>query len=145
MPAVNAPFVLKERLGQNGYVALKETVAQDRDEMVTMMTERFERRLAEECGTLRVEMAAQGAALRAELAQQTSALRGELAHQTAALRGELAQQVAALRADMAGGFAALRADLATRHSELMKWALLFWVGQAAAVAGTAAAVVRALR
>ena len=65
------------------------------------MTERFERRLAEENGKLRVEMAAGF--------------------------GEL-------RTAMANGLGGLRAEMIERNHELLKWALVFWATQIAAVA-----------
>ena len=45
------------------------------------------------------------------------------------------QEIAEVRIDMAGQFAAARIHSEERHRELLKWALVFWVGQAAAVAG----------
>ncbi len=74
----------------------------ERDEsIVQIATDRFERRLAEENGKLRVEMAAGFGQLRAALA---------------GLRGEL------------------RAEMIERNHELLKWALVLWVGLIAALA-----------
>ena len=64
-----------------------------------------------------------GDVFEARFASEFSQLRTEL-------RGEMQQ----LRAD-------IRVDLAERSAELMKWAMLFWVAQAAAVAG----IITALR
>lgn len=74
--------------------------------MLTAAADRFERRLAEECGSLRVEMAG----LRADLRQEMAGLRADL-------RQEMAQQLAAVQ-DMAAGFTGIH-----------KWAFLFWTGQ----------------
>lgn len=68
---------------------------------IQLVTERFERRLAEENGQLRVEMASGF--------------------------GEL-------RAAMANGLGGLRAEMIERNHELLKWALVFWATQIAAVA-----------
>ena len=57
------------------------------------------------------------------------------------LERRLAEACGQLRADMHDGFGQLRADMANQRADLMKWALLFWVTQAAAVAG----IVTALR
>lgn len=56
-------------------------------------------------------------------------LTSELSQLRSELRGEMQQ----LRAD-------IRIDLAERSAELMKWAMLFWVAQAAAVAGIVVAL-----
>jgi hypothetical protein len=70
----------------------------DRDEHVLQTaTDRFERRLAEEIGAVRVDMA---------------------------------KGFGELRADMSG----LRAEMIERNHELLKWALVFWATQIAAVA-----------
>lgn len=63
--------------------------------------DRFERRLAEEHGRLRVELA-----------------NGF---------GRLGMEIAGLRGD-------LRADIVERNHELLKWALVFWLTQIAAIA-----------
>jgi hypothetical protein len=74
----------------------------ERDEHVLQTaTDRFERRLAEENGKLRVEMA-----------------NGF---------GRLGMEIAALRGD-------LRAEMVERNHELLKWALVFWLTQIAAIA-----------
>jgi hypothetical protein len=75
----------------------------ERDEyLLQAATDRFERRLAEETGKLRVDMATGF--------------------------GEL-------RAEMATGAGSLRAEMIERNHELLKWALVFWATQIAAVAG----------
>jgi hypothetical protein len=58
---------------------------------MSVVAERFERRLTEECATLRSEMVQ-------------------------------------LRAD-------LRVDIANARADFIKWSFLFWIGQAATVAG----------
>lgn len=98
MPAKKYPVVLTERFGDEPYEALVE-MAEDRENLTLaridsrfdVMSERFERRLAEEFSVLRVEMNG----LRADL-------RGEMAH---------------------------------RHNALLKWAFLFWIGQAGTLIG----------
>ena len=73
----------------------------ERDDLLTTATDRFERRLAEECGALRTEI------------------------------GDLRVK---LRLDVSEQFGAVKLDAATKHRKLLKWALVFWVGQAASVA-----------
>ena len=74
----------------------------DHDEHVLQTaTDRFERRLAEEVGTLRVDMAT------------------GFGH---------------VRAEMATSFGSLRSEMIERNHELLKWALVFWATQLAAIA-----------
>ena len=58
---------------RNAYVALKTMDERDND-VVMIVTERFERRLAEESGNTRVEMAQGFGALRAEIIDRNAAL-----------------------------------------------------------------------
>jgi hypothetical protein len=61
------PVELRQRLGDAGSVALAD-VLDERDHVLTsMVTDRFERRLTEECGKLRAEVRAEIATLHAEL------------------------------------------------------------------------------
>lgn len=85
----------------------------DREDLLSTATDRFERRLAEECGKLRVEMVTQGAEVRMEVAK--------------------------LRLDLSEQFGAFKLDSEAKHRDLLKWALVFWVGQAASVAAIVSA------
>jgi len=58
----------------------------------------------------------------------------------ARLTSELTQLKAALGGEMQQLRADIRIDIAERSAELMKWAMVFWVAQAAAVAGIVAAL-----
>ena len=73
-----------------------------------MLAERVERRLSEECGKVRVEMVQ---------------MRGEITTQMAELRGEM-------RADMSD----LRGEMVRGNTALLKWLLVFFLSQTAALA-----------
>ena len=47
----------------------------------------------------------------------------------------LAEEFGRLRAEMAAGFGGLRAEMADRDAKLLKWLLVFLVGQTAALTG----------
>ena len=82
---------LRERLGDSGSAALVD-VFEERDEvLMSVVAERFERRLTEECAKLR-------------------------------------SGTVRLRAD-------LRVDIANARADFIKWSFVFWIGQAATVAG----------
>lgn len=57
-----------------------------------------------------------------------------LAEETGKLRVEMAQGFGELRADLATGIGGLRAEMIECNHELLKWALVFWATQIAAVA-----------
>ena len=111
----------------------------EHEQLLATATDRFERRLAEEgagvrgeIGALRVTMVEQNSAIR----QQISELRVEVSEQNSATRREVTKDIADLRVEMSYRFA----QGETRHRELLKWAFVFWVGQAIAVAGIVSAL-----
>ncbi len=116
MSAVRA---LRERLGDDGMAGLHIVVSdagrQWKDDVLSIAGERFEKRLSEEMGGLRLEMAREFAATRIDL------------------RGE----IAAVRIEVAVG-------LAETRSELLKWSFLFWIGQVAAVSAMMAFLLRTI-
>src|SRR6186997_1495496 len=76
----------------------------EHDNLLTAATDRFERRLSEEIGAVRVAMVEQDSATRKELIEQDSATR---------------QEIAKLRVDMTEQFAAARIHTESRHQELL--------------------------
>ena len=92
--------------------------------IVDAATERFERRLAEENGKLRIDMATEFGKVRADMASESGKLRAEMASENGKLRAE-----------MAAGFGALRSEMIDRNAELMKWMLCVFVLQVTAMAG----------
>ena len=92
----------------------------EHEDLLTTATDRFERRLAEECGKLRTEIGD----LRVDTLTQGTGIRLEMAR---------------LRLDMSEQFGGVKLDAETKHRELLKWALVFWAGQAASVAAIVSA------
>jgi hypothetical protein len=89
------------------------TMTDSDNDVIVIVTERFERRLADENGKLRVDMATEFGKVRAEMATEFGKVRSE----------------------MATGFGALRAEMIDRNAALLRWILVFGVTQTAAVAG----------
>ena len=86
-----------------------------KEEVLSIASERFERRLSEEFAIFRVE-----------IAKEFAAVRREMANEFAAVRVEMAKDLAATRVD------------------LLKWSFVFWIGQFAAVSGMMAFLLRTL-
>ncbi len=64
------------------------------------------------------------------LTSEAAAIRTETHGVRAALGVEIAQLESRLRTEMQDGFGGLHGLIATKQAELMKWAFVFWVGQA---------------
>jgi hypothetical protein len=171
MQADAVPAALRERLGADATDALLELLdrayREQKGDMIAAVTERFERRLVEEIGSVRVqlaqveagirqdmaagdaalrmEIAALGAALRREMGDQDSSLRREIADLRASLRQELADQGASLRQEIAGQGASLRQTIADGRVDVLKWCFLFWIGQVVAMTGIIGVMFRLFR
>jgi hypothetical protein len=118
--------VLREKLGDEAMGGL-QTFVDDagrkwKDEVLTLATERFDRRLVEEIGALRLDIAKEFASVRVEMAKEFAAVRGEMAKEFAAVRGEMA----------------------ATHFSMLKWAFVFWVGQLVAMTGIMTLLLRAM-
>ena len=102
----------------------------DRDELLSAAADRFERRLAEEGGKTRTEVG--------DLRTEVGRLHIDMTRQVADVRLEVADirlEVSKARLDFTEHFGVFRASAEARHSELLQWAFVFWLGQAMAVAG----------
>jgi len=82
------------------------------NDVIVIVTERFERRLSDESGKLRVDMATEFGKVRAEMAVGFGDVRTEIAQ--------------------------LRAEMIDRNADPLKWGLVFGVTQTAAIAGIVA-------
>ena len=91
--------------------------------MLAVAAERFDKRLTEEIGALRVD-----------LAKEFGSARVEMAKVLAAVRGEMAKEFAAVRSEMGG----LRFDL-------VKWCFVFWIGQVATMTAIVGFLLRTIR
>lgn len=78
------------------------------DEVIQFATEKFERRLAEECGSLRVDMASEFGKVRAEMQQGFGDIRLAMADRNAELLKWLLVYGATQTAALAGVIAILR-------------------------------------
>lgn len=98
--------------GRNAGRALITMTDSDND-VIVIVTERFERRLADENGKLRVDMATEFGKVRAEMATEFGQVRTE----------------------MAAGIGTLRAEMIDRNTVLLRWIVIFGITQTAAVVG----------
>jgi hypothetical protein len=114
---IAVPRALREKLGEEATDALvallNEAGENNKKSVIEVVEERFERRLSEEIGKLRVELSTEMSKLRTELSTETSKLRTELSTETSKLRTEMHD---------------LRANL-------IQWMFVFWIGQIGVLTG----------
>jgi archaellum component FlaC len=137
MPAKRYPFVLKERLGEEVYDALVDMVddrQNDRlvaiDNRISSLNDRFDRvddrfdQVDERLTGLTVRFDEKLAEMGALFDQKLSTLSERFEHR-------MADEFGKVRLEING----LRTEMVVQRADLLKWAMVFWVSQAAAVAG----------
>jgi hypothetical protein len=107
----------------NGSKAVIDMTNDDSD-TISVVTERFERRLTDETSKLRVEMSTEFGRVRTDMATEF----GKVRH-------EMATEFGRVRKEMADGFGSLRVEMIERNHDLLKWMLIFGVTQTAAIVG----------
>ena len=124
MSAVRA---LRERLGNDGMSGLDEVINDAgkrwKDDVLAVAAERFDKRLAEEIGALRVDLAKEFGSVRVDMG---------------AIRADMAKEFGTFRAEMAK-------DIGRVESNVLKWAFLFWIGQVAAMTAVGSFLIRSWR
>lgn len=110
-------------MGGRGAAAALHIMPEPEDQLIERVTDRYERRLAEEFGKLRVEIASGDGSIRVEMANGFGAM-----------RAEMEKGFGAMRAEMEKGFGAMGAEMIDRNATLLKWLLLYAVTQIAAIA-----------
>ena len=117
MPVIQVGKTLREKLGEEGVQELIDLInssqQQQKEDILTFVEEKFERRLSEEISKLRVDMVEMNQQLRTEMVEMNQQLRGEMVEQMAKLRTEISQT----------------------RAELIKWMFIFWVGQVGMILG----------
>jgi hypothetical protein len=111
MPAERYPFVLTERFGQHVYEALVEMV-EDRHHDPLI-------------------------AIDGKVSALTAGIDAKFAAMNERFERRLAEELGRLRGELSG----LRNEMSHQRADLMKWAMVYWVSHAAAVA----AIVTVLR
>lgn len=131
-PSSSGPLVLAVKKDEmdmraNSGIGAVSVMTERDDEVIQFATEKFERRLAEECGSLRVDMASEFGKVRLDMATESGKL-----------RTEMQQGFGGIRVEMHQGFGAIRVEMADRNADLLKWLLVYGATQTAALAGVIA-------
>ena len=113
MAIIAVPRPLREKLGEEATDALvtliNEADERNKDSVIEVVEERFERRLSEEMSKLRTEISE--------------------------LRVELFGEMGKLRAEHSGEMGKLRAEMHDLRANLIQWMFLFWIGQIGVLTG----------
>jgi len=120
MPIITIPKALREKLGDDGADALVDLFNQSeqrqKEDVLEFVEEKFERRLNEEIGALRVEVNERFA---------------EVNERFAELSGEITGRFA----EMETQFAHVDSKIEATKSYMVRWMFAFWVGQVGVIIG----------
>ncbi|MBF0487330.1 MAG: DUF1640 domain-containing protein [Nitrospirae bacterium] len=127
MSVVTIPRSLRERLGDvasEDFAALINDIDLGaRKDAIAIAEERFERRLIEESGKLRIELRVEIGKVNERITEESGKLRLEIEK----VRSELSVEIEKVRSE-------LSVKIEKSGKENIKWMFLFWIGQLAAMA-----------
>ncbi len=147
MAILTVPKVLREKLGDDGVEALitllNEAAHHERDNLLGILEERFERRVAEEGARLNQRIAEEVARLEVLLAETEKRLDQRITEEVAKLQQQIAavdnriteevaklqQQIAAVDNRITSEMAKMGERIAGVRADLIRWMFIFWVGQ----------------
>ena len=122
MAIVTVPRVLREKLGEEGAEALvallNEAIHHERNNLLSILEERFERRVTDEGKRLDNLITE----VEARLNERITEVEARLNERITSVEAKLEKQIAEVEARLGERLAGVRADL-------IRWMFLFWVGQ----------------
>ncbi|KWT82084.1 LA_3696 family protein [Candidatus Magnetominusculus xianensis] len=130
MSVITIPRVIRERLGDDASDAFA-TLINDidigaRKDAIAIAEERFERRLVEEAGKLRLELRTEIGKVNERITLEIGKVNERITEEVGKLRVELLLEIEKLRSE-------LSVKIENSSKENIKWMFLFWIGQIAAM------------
>ncbi|WP_397547588.1 LA_3696 family protein [Rhodothermus marinus] len=129
MAILTVPKVLREKLGDEGVEALiallNEAAHYERNNLLGILEERFERRVTEESKRLDNRIAEEVARLDRRITEEVKRLEVLLAETEKRLDHRLTEEVAKLDRRIAE----VQVALSERYASLVRWMFIFWAGQ----------------
>jgi hypothetical protein len=119
MLSAQYPAVLRSYVGDDGYAALVSMLDDRQQEYMNALDE-----------SVRVNKEHF-----AVIHQRFEAIDQKFDFMAERMERRFAEEFGHLRVELHDGFGGLRTEMAFQRADLMKWAMVFWVSQAAAVAG----------
>jgi len=129
MAILTVPKVLREKLGDEGVEALiallNEAAHHERDNLLGILAERFERRVTEEVKRLEVQMAEVEKRLEIQMAEVEKRLEVQMAEVEKRLDHRITEEVSRLEKQITE----VKVALSERYASLVRWMFIFWAGQ----------------
>ncbi|MBF0567465.1 MAG: DUF1640 domain-containing protein [Nitrospirae bacterium] len=127
MSVIAIPRSIRERLGDEASedfaTLINDIDLGARKDAIAIAAERFERRLVEETGKLRVEISKVNERISVEIGNVNERISEE--------SGKLRVEISKVNERISEETGRLRAEIANCKAEIIKWMFLFWIGQTA--------------
>ncbi len=131
MAVIAIPSILRDKLGDEGVEAftevIKEIDLEARKESITIVEERFERRLAEETGKLKTDLMTEIGKNRVDLMAEIGKNRIEIGKNRVDLMAEIANNRVEIEK--------IRVEVAASKADTLRWMFIFWIGQIGVLSG----------
>ncbi|MBF0404786.1 MAG: DUF1640 domain-containing protein [Nitrospirae bacterium] len=128
MSVITIPRVIRERLGDDASdtfaTLINDIDLSARKDAIAIAEERFERRLVEEAGKLRLEIRVETGKINERISEVNERITLEIGK----VNERISEESGKLRIEIEK----LRAETANTKAENIKWMFLFWIGQLAA-------------
>jgi hypothetical protein len=122
MPVITIPKVLRDKLGDEAAesfaILLKEVEHEGRKDALVMAEEKFERRLTEEIGSLKVSFTEEIGSLKVSFTERMS-------ENTSGLEAKLYK----VKSELDAKINQLEVKINEVKSDIIKWMFIFWAGQ----------------
>jgi hypothetical protein len=161
MPIVSAKKPLRDKLGEDGIESLidllKESQAEQKEDMLVYLEEKYERRLGKEVGAISVTIAETEKRLDNRITEEIGKVNERLTQEIGKVNERLTEEIGKVHVTIAETekrldnriteeigkvneriteeIAGVRTDLANTRADLIKWMFIFWMGQVIALVG----------
>jgi DNA polymerase II large subunit len=150
MPIVSAKKPLRDKLGDDGIESLidllKESQAEQKEDMLVYLEEKYERRLGKEVGAISVTIAETEKRLDNRITEEIGKVNERLTQEIGKVNERLTEEVGKVNVTIAETekrldnriteeIAGVKTDLANTRADLIKWMFIFWMGQVVALVG----------
>ncbi len=133
MAILTVPKVLREKLGDEGVEALiallNEAAHHERDNLLGILAERFERRVTEEGKRLEVQMAELEKRLEVQMAEVEKRLDHRITGEVLRLEKRLDHRITEEVSRLEKQITEVKVALSERYASLVRWMFIFWAGQ----------------
>jgi outer membrane murein-binding lipoprotein Lpp len=140
VPVITIPKALRDKLGDEAAesfaILLKEVEHEGRKDALVMAEEKFERRLTEEIGSLKVSFTEEIGSLKVSfterMSENTSGLEAKLYKVKSELEAKINQlevKISEVKSELEAKINQLEVKISEVKSDIIKWMFIFWAGQ----------------